>query len=67
VSTFTEISGCFQPGQAKVGSDFEKLTVNHPPVMISNTITRFKIIFGLRLPVRRKKLLLEGYWKDLHN
>jgi hypothetical protein len=47
-------------------------TINNPPLMKSNTVTRFKIIFGLRnslqnykrFPVCRKKHFEEGYWKD---
>ncbi len=50
-------------------------TVNHPSVKKSNTITRFKIISGLRnslksnrwVPVCRNKQFEEGYWKDFHN
>ncbi len=43
--------------------------------MESNTVTRFKIISGLRnrlqnhrrVPVCRNKQFEEGYWKDFHN
>jgi hypothetical protein len=47
-------------------------TVNHPPVMKSNTVTRSKIISGLRyslqnhrwVPVCHNKQFEEGCWKD---
>jgi hypothetical protein len=41
-------------------SSFEKPPVNHPPVMKSNTVTRFKIISGLRNKLQNHKWLPKG-------
>jgi hypothetical protein len=50
-------------------------TINHPPLMKSNTVTRFKTISCLRnslqnhkrVPVCRNKQFEEGYWTDFYN
>jgi len=61
--------------QRKLRASFQSLklpTINNPPLMKSNTVTRLKIISGLRnnvqyqrrLPVCRNQQFEEGYWKD---
>jgi hypothetical protein len=63
-------------GNGEPQSAFENVDSQSPSVILkSNTVTRFKIICGLRnnlqnhrrLPECRKRHFEEGYWKDFHN
>ncbi len=72
---FLLVSGGNSKRIGSLSSAFEIATINHPPLMKSNTVTRFKIISGLRnsvqnhkrVPVYRNKQCEEGYWKDFYN